>query len=393
MNILITVHTYYPKRDGVQFVTKYLAEGLAQKGHKVQIITYDYNGKIKPSQEVHNGVNILRWNAYTSHTYHYGDKTGYQQYILDHQSEYDVMVNVGTQTALTDWLYPIFDKIKIPKLLYIHSIWDFHIYDSDRRSIGSFLAKLWANIRWGIYYKTKGNIFRQYDIVTQLHEHDWTYAFFKDRYGIESRVIENAADDIFFERQIDDSKSESRYIINVANYNERKNQKECLTLFYESDVPDDWKMVLVGSEKNGYYNDLVTLNNQMRQLYGLKDGQKEVSLLCAIERSKVCELVKNASLYLMTSTWEAFPISLTESMAAGVPFISSDVGIVKWLPGGITASSHTDLLSQLNRFGTDENLRQQYGLAGHAFAVEHLSKHAKVDQLESYLLEIKNKKG
>ena len=39
MRILFTVNTYLPKHDGVQFVTKYLAEGLVKKGHIVDLIT------------------------------------------------------------------------------------------------------------------------------------------------------------------------------------------------------------------------------------------------------------------------------------------------------------------------------------------------------------------
>ena len=39
MKLLFTVNTYIPKRDGVQFVTKYLAEGLVKKGHSVDLIT------------------------------------------------------------------------------------------------------------------------------------------------------------------------------------------------------------------------------------------------------------------------------------------------------------------------------------------------------------------
>ena len=127
MRILITVHSYVPNTDGVEFVTKYLAEGLAFKGHDVQVITYMYPNRCSIKEEVINGVKVVRWNAKTSHTFHMGDKKGYQQYILKNQDKFDVMVNVGTQTALTDWLFDIDDYIRVPRLLYIHSIWDFKI--------------------------------------------------------------------------------------------------------------------------------------------------------------------------------------------------------------------------------------------------------------------------
>lgn len=38
MKILISVHTYYPDKNGVQMVTQYIAEGLAKK-HEVKVIT------------------------------------------------------------------------------------------------------------------------------------------------------------------------------------------------------------------------------------------------------------------------------------------------------------------------------------------------------------------
>ena len=39
MKIVFTVHTYYPNKDGVQYVTQYLAEGLAKLGHDITVIT------------------------------------------------------------------------------------------------------------------------------------------------------------------------------------------------------------------------------------------------------------------------------------------------------------------------------------------------------------------
>ena len=68
MKLLFTVNTYMPKRDGVQFVTKYLAEGLVKKGHSVDLITRQCKELTEVDDEVINGVHVIRWNANTYHT-------------------------------------------------------------------------------------------------------------------------------------------------------------------------------------------------------------------------------------------------------------------------------------------------------------------------------------
>ncbi|WP_196302602.1 hypothetical protein, partial [Streptococcus pneumoniae] len=110
-------------------------------------------------------------------------------------------VNVGTQTALTDWLFPIFSQLTIPKVLYIHSIRDFNWLHWHRQSFKRFVAKAWANVRWKYYYWTKASIFKQYHEVIQLHPKDYSVAFFKEKYGIESQILENAADASFFQNR------------------------------------------------------------------------------------------------------------------------------------------------------------------------------------------------
>lgn len=393
MKILFTVHTYYPNKDGVQFVTEYLAEGLVKRGHQVDVLTYMYADRTTVKSETHNGVNIIRWEAKTVHTFHKGDKIGYQQYVISHQQDYDVMINVGTQTALTDWLFPIFDKITIPKVLYIHSIWDFEIHDTDKQSVSTLAKKLWANYRWKRYYKKYADVFKAYDAVTQLHKQDYSYRLFKEWYGIESHIFENAADNVFFESKGEKPKNfPNHYIINVSNYNDRKNQKECIKLFYDSKVGNDWGLVLIGSNRNAYYDLLVEYDAQRRKELGLKKGEKEVQLLYGVDRPVTCEYIKQADIFLMTSSREAFPISLTEAMASGVPFVSSNVGIVKHLIGGAVGDDEKERLKLLNRLITNEGLRKEYSDKGHAFALEHFNVDAKVLQLEKLIENIKQNK-
>lgn len=392
MKILLTVHTYLPHHDGVQFVTQYLAEGLVKKGHQVTLITYARQNC--PAQETINGVNVIRWDASTRYTFHRGDKKGYQNYLLEHINQYDALVNVGTQTALTDWLFPIFNKIQIPKILYLHSVWEFKLRRHDFRSFQTLAAKLWANLRWTIYYARYGAIFQQYDRVTQLHEMDESYAFFKNKYGIDSIIMENAAEDSFFTPDtVADLPLPAHYVVNVSNFIPRKNQKKCLEVFYKSNLPADCQLILIGSTATSYLQNLKKYNQQLRAQYGLKDTEKQVQFLTGVPREHIYTYVKKSSLYLMCSTWEAFPISLTEAMAAGVPFLSSDVGIVRFLSGGITARTDNEFLFWLNRLGTDEKLRAYYGNLGHHEAATHYQISGKVDALEKHLQTICSRRG
>ena len=80
MKIVFTVHTYYPKKDGVSMVTQYLAEGLAQKGHSVIVITKT-NEKC-PIKEERAGVKIRRLDVNTVHSFNKGNKKEYVKYLL-----------------------------------------------------------------------------------------------------------------------------------------------------------------------------------------------------------------------------------------------------------------------------------------------------------------------
>ena len=150
MKIIITSHTYYPNNDGVQFVTEYLAEGLVKKGNDVTIITNLYPDKTSKEEEIYNGVKILRINAYTKHTIHHGDKKNYISLIKKLASENDIMINVCTQCATTDWILKELDSINIPKILYLHSIWDFKYKIDDFSSLKNICSKVFSNIRWKI---------------------------------------------------------------------------------------------------------------------------------------------------------------------------------------------------------------------------------------------------
>ncbi|WP_196304419.1 glycosyltransferase, partial [Streptococcus pneumoniae] len=77
-----------------------------------------------------------------------------------------------------------------------------------------------------------------------------------------------------------------------------------------------------------------------------------------------------------------------EVMAAGIPFISSDVGIVNYLSGGITACSDQEFIRAIEEFASCPEIRNQYGKKGQMEAKEHYQVDDKVKELEALLQKV-----
>lgn len=383
MKLLFTVNTYMPKRDGVQFVTKYLAEGLVRKGHSVDLITRQCKELTDINDELINGVHVIRWNANTYHTIHRGDKKGYQKFILENASNYDCMIAVGTQTSFVDWMLPIIDQVNCCKILYLHSIWDFKYHKSDFDNLSNLAKKIWANIRWKIYYNKWGKAFKKFDDVVQLHLFDYAYTYFRNKYDIESVVIENAVDNSFFDETIDPSiELPNKYFLNVSNYMDRKNQMQTLKSFLDAKISNDFELILIGSEKNSYFDSLIEYYNQYK-ISNTKN--KKVHFLYNVPRQNIYTYVKKAYGYIMTSKWEAYPISLIEAMASGIPWISTNVGIVKYLPGGFVADEISDISYWIEFISKNGKLSKSLGNVGKVYASTQFRIDKKVDKLEDVI--------
>lgn len=376
MKIVFTVHTYYPEKNGVQVVTEYLAEGLAKKGHDIHVITSIVSGEKK--ETVYNDVNIIRVNAQVVHTFNVGDKREYQELLLSKCQGADALINVCTQTALTDWTFPLLDKINCKKVLYLHGIIDFKLHKNDFTSISTLTHRIWNSLRYKFYYMKSAKYFKKYDVITQLHQFDRGYKFFLNKYGIHSAIMENAAENVFFDH---DSQVCNNTILSVANYLPIKNQELLLEAFYKSNLPLNAKLILIGSSKNSYYFRLIELKQHFDEKYGIR----KVEILTNKLREEVYEYTKKAKIYLLGSKREMFPISIIEAMASGVPFISTDVGCVKYLPGGVVVNNIEEMTYWLELLWNNEGVRAELGNVGYSYAIKHFTIDSKINELENLI--------
>lgn len=376
MNIIFTVATYYPKTDGVQLVTQYQAEGLAKKGHKVTVITSKFEGK--PDCEILNGVEILRVDAYNFYYWHKGNKKEYQNIVLKKTRNADALVAVCLQSFSADWLLDVLPQIKCKKILYLHGMPDFKVHISDFSNLKKLAKTIFRNIRWKYFYTVHLNQIKRFDAITHLYKNDNSYKYFLSKGYKNNYVIENACNDIFFENIDYDNKK--KYFIYVGNYCDRKNQELALKAFYETNLTD-FGFVFIGSQKNEYCNKLISLNDSLKE----QNGEHNVEILYGIPREKISEYTKNAYACVISSNYEYYPITIVESLAVGNPFISTDVGIVKLLPGGVIANVKEEISYWMEFFGKNEEYKNELGKAGRNYALKNLRIETKVKALEDII--------
>lgn len=374
MRVIIAVFTYYPDVNGVQYVTQYQAEGLAALGHSVKVLTSNHSNGM-PSHDKHNGVEIERIDMWSNNMIHHGDRKGYQRLLLEEASKSDVIMLVYPESWSTDCALSVVGKLPCAKVLMVHGIHDFRSARAKDRSAYAKMKKAVADARWWPYYRTNWSTFKKFEAVIQLDRNDFGYRYFLD-HGIESHVLCNAIDDRMFERS-----DKQKRIINVGTYHRNKNQITCLEAFYRAELPQ-WELMLVGPKENAYYERLLARREQLEGEF----GQRDVRIIVGESRDDTIRHIRESQIYLLTSVTEMQPVSLLEAMATGAAFVSTDVGVVRFLPGGLVRETPEEManalfyLAQNNRWAT-------YGALGREYALENCRMGTQINRLEGILKE------
>ena len=143
------------------------------------------------------------------------------------------------------------------------------------------------------------------------------------------------------------------------------------------------QLILIGSKKTTYYLKLQKKNLFLRQKY----GNRNIQMLIDVPPQKTIEYVKQASIYLMSSLKEAFPISLVEAMAAGTPFVSTDVGVAKYLSGGVVCNTPEEMAYWIDLFFCKPYIRRSLARMGRYRYKKDLMVPAKVELLHRLIIQ------
>jgi len=364
MKLVIAVRSYYPHQGGVQAVAAYLAEGLAQKGHEVIVLTPRMRGDL--SEEVYQKVRIKRFNIKPFFkSFSIGEKKSFRRCLVEECNNADVFINVCANSPLAVLAYKEIGHIRCKKVLHQHGMSDGRFHFERCHSLRGYLKMLFLTPYWEWFYHYYWSKIAQFDECIHLFKDDSSHLYFKKHGYSHNHVLMNSCETTFFEGQADKRVLEKYHIsrpyyIYVANYYGNKNQLRAVKTYLESGCKEV-DLVLIGSKANAYYKKIEALLNS-------SPHHDRIHLLSAVPRQDTINLVKSSYAFLMTSNREFFPISIIEAMACGKPFICTDVGVVSQLPGGKVCQSDRELSDGMRYFEEHPDFVEQTGAVAREYA-------------------------
>lgn len=384
MRIVFAVHTYYPAHNGVQAVTQYIAEGIAQN-HEVCVITEKREGF--SDAEVHHKVRIERIHVKQRHNRFYGDKKKF--FSLLEREQPDILVCVCTQSWPFDWTRSRLKGIMCKKILYTHGYTAYMshyplLYDFFHMKLRAFLYHLY----WKKYYEKAHFYISQYDRVIYLSENNVAVKYAKKHNLTNGVIMENAVEDAFFNDNILEKEEHftvdrKLHFIYVANYDDNKNQLALIDIFAQANIAGS-TLTLIGGQNNEYYY-------RVCQKYKESCAQNpdlKIDILFGLTREQMRKYLESADVFLCVSKHEEYPVMLCEAAAKGLAVISTDVGHASEMQGCIIAKTPDEFVKQMQNLQKNPELRRELGKQLRKYAEQHCQIAEKVKQFETILGEI-----
>lgn len=187
-----------------------------------------------------------------------------------------------------------------------------------------FTAHGWAftdgvsNIKRRLYILIERMAAKWADLIICVSDYDRKLAL-KHQVGTETtlRIVHNGMPLIKESNLAQPDMGDVVRIIMVARFSEPKDQGQLLDAIYKLNCKDKCVIQLVGDGDK-----LVAVKRQAQKM--------KLTNVCFLgDRTDIEELLSQANIFVLTSNWEGFPLTILEAMRAGLPVVASDVGGVK----------------------------------------------------------------
>jgi glycosyltransferase involved in cell wall biosynthesis len=374
MDILHTVEHYFPSRGGAQEVVRQLSERLVRRGHRVTVATSRHPDRRRAEL---NGVRIeafdIAGNAARGIT---GEVDRYRAFLRG--SPFHVILNYAAQQWTTDLTLPLLDELAMVKVLVPCGYSG--LSSPDYRE----------------YFSALPAALRRYDHIVYLSD---TYrdAVFGRQHGIEkASVIPNAAAEEEFLAPPRDYRQRTgigdRFLLLcVSNHYPDKGHDAVLEAFRRARIRNA-VLAIVGAAPTTSRGCVArcTWRARFQNLTAL--GRKQVRIVTGLPREDVVSAFQESDLFVFGSRVECSPLVVFESMAAGLPFISTDCGnvaeLVERTGAGEIVAGASQMAGAIEALASDSARRQEMGARGARAWREHYTWDRIVDQYERLYREL-----
>jgi len=371
VRILHTGHSYWPHTDGVAIVMQRISEGLAARGHEVTVATVLAGA---PPAEEHGGVQIRRFDVRGNEARGYsGDMEAYARFVASFPC--DVMLNYAAQICTTDLVFPLLAGLGCCKVIVPCG------YSGLRDE------------RYAEYFSRMPVYLRAYDAAVYNSRTYQDAQFAADNRLDNSVFINNGADVMDFPYVAGSFRAknairETTLLLSVGRVEALKGQDLVLEAFRRSTLRDA-AVVLVGPEIGRFASgalrtragplfksrrraravlyELVERHvpeRSHRLEWRLSDG-KAVYILAGLPTQDVLTAYADADLFVFGSRVECSPLVIIEAMASGTPFISTPVGNVPEMPGGVIVRDVVEMAEAIDRLAQKGEEWRELSEAGH----------------------------
>jgi glycosyltransferase involved in cell wall biosynthesis len=365
LKILIISFSFPPQVNGVAEVAQTQARGFAARGHDVTVATkFD---EARDGRRTSERITVRQFKisgAFEARTGYCGELEAYQRCIA--QEPVDIILINCWQNPLTDLAIPVLFRNPGKKIMLSHGF-DAHIWRPNRRpswGLGSWL-------RYQPYVWRLPSMMKAFDRLVFLStrrdsgrflDHWVAQRLFPGRVSI----IPNGTHLFEFGRSQGDFRNvygiETKYMfLNVANYCHRKNQLATLRDFMAANWPEA-TLVFIGGEFNDYQAEMTRTYARCRTRF----PQSRVMFLEKVPKRMIYAAYQAADALILGAKTETQPLAILDAMAAGIPFISSDVGCVRDFPGGLVVRHGADTTRAIVQVLEDSSLRERLSAEGRA---------------------------
>jgi glycosyltransferase involved in cell wall biosynthesis len=298
MKILICSEFFKPNVGGVEIHSEVLANYLS-KNHKVNVATTFLN---RTSKELKKKIAINEFKIKGSLVKGYsGEIKNYENFLLN--SDFDIIFFNAAQQWTFDLALPILHKIKSKKIFFPCGF-----------------SRL-NNIFFKPYFEILKIKLKYFDEIICCSKNWKDYKFCKKYFKKKINIISNGSFSLKNKKQ---KKNLAIKYVSVSNLKYLKGQDRIIDIFKNLNHSAILKI---------YYSNYSILFKIYLFLkiaiFNKLNKNKKIYLIHERKRIDMSEVLSGANSFIFGSRLEYNPLVVFESMAAGIPFVSFDVGIIK----------------------------------------------------------------